>query len=138
MSSEKSPDRYKKDTRKLFIDRSGNACPICFHSPKGFFFQEKLDPKRPQYAFCSRLCCEGASKNLGYSGMIDLGRLTFMERGAIEDARALFWKGCQENGLGDIVANLDAKQIDQLIAHAVEGFRGAMQKRSMLNDEIPF
>lgn len=70
--------------------------------------------------------------------MIDLERLTNMERSAISDARALFWKGCEENGLGPAVMQMSEKQIDQVIAHAVEGFRGAMQKRSMLDGEIPF
>lgn len=138
MPSEKFQDQVKRDSRTLFIERSGNTCPICFHSPRGFFFQLKLDPRHPQYAFCSMACCNGVSNILGYNGMIDLAKLTEMERESIADARRLFWKGCEENGLGAAVMNLSEKQIDQVIAHAVEGFRAAMQQRSLLNDQIPF
>lgn len=137
MLLEKSPTKTKRDTRPPHIDRSGNSCPICFHSPRGFFFQLKLIPRHPEYQCCSMACLNKIKSILGFNGMIDLEKLTQMERDSIRDARSFFWKGCEENGLSDAVMNLTERQIDQIIAHAVEGFRAAMQQKSLLEGQIP-
>jgi hypothetical protein len=115
---------------------------ICFHQEQGISYQRPQNPnsklKFRVYYFCSKICSDLGMQLAEKTGVINMLKLTYMERMAIERARPMFWTGCQETGIAASVMNLEPAQIDQLIAHAVEGFRIEMQKMSKLDDEIPF
>ena len=62
---------------------------------------------------------------------------TEMEQQAIKAARLPFAEALSELGLMEHFFDLSAKQIDQLIEAAVDGFQQSMQCQ-VLNDDVPW
>jgi hypothetical protein len=111
-------------------------CVVCSHEVRGFFYQHRLHVAKPTYPFCSWDCLEVGVRLASETGVIDIERLTGMEKQAIRDARHAFAAALEELGLMTHFENLDGAAIDRLIGAAVEGFRASMQRQTACG-EVP-
>lgn len=101
-------------------------------------FQYRLLHDKPIYWFCCKVHQDIGVILAGDSGVIDLARLTQMERDSIKDARQTFGEALEAHGLMPAFFDKSPEVIDAVIAAACEGFRIGMEKRSKIGGEIPF